>query len=88
MAREPMPELVRLGVGLSLLGLRDMNDERVIRGASFCGVDLFRAFAVCGVAAQTVDGFGRENHGSAALQYFGGGREGFRARIFGVNFDQ
>ena len=65
-----------------------MNDERVIRGTSLCGVDLFRAFAVCRVAAETVYGFGRENYGSSALQYFRGGCEGFRARIFGVNLDQ
>ena len=67
MTRKAVPELACYRIWLDLVGGGNMNDERVIRGSALCGIDLFCAFAVSRIAAETVNGFGGENYRTAVF---------------------
>ena len=69
-------------INLSRIG--QMDDQRVVRRATFGDEDPRRRRCVHGIGAQAVDGFGREGDQLPGSQHGRGACNDFRARVSGI----
>ena len=59
-----------------MVDVGNMQDQGMVRGAPFHGVDARHGHGIGGIGGEAVDGFGGEGHQAAALQRRHGGGDG------------